>query len=89
MTQARVVLPVLTIFFSPVASAEVYTWREPQSGVQRVSNVAPGWYRPYARVIGPRVVVTLDRAVIDDTAWPLVERLEVERRRRSRSAPRR
>ena len=87
---ARAAVPVLRVFFSHVASAEVYTWREPDTGIHRVSNLAPGWYRPYAEVHGPRVLVTLSGRVIDDTAWPLAERLEVEKRRQqSRGAPQR
>ena len=89
MTQALAESPVLTIFFSRVASAKVYTWREPHSGVRRVSNVAPSWYRPYAKVIGPRVIVTLDGALIDDTSWPLIWRLKSARRRQPPTTPRR
>jgi len=72
---ARAVLPVMTLFFSHVASAEIYTWRE-LSGVVHVSNRAPRWYQPDARVIGPRVVVTLGRTVVDDTGLPLRQRFE-------------
>lgn len=67
----------------------IYSWREPDTGAQRISNVAPSWYRPDAEVVGPRVVVTLNRRVIDDTSWPLAERLEAKRRREQRSSPRR
>jgi hypothetical protein len=64
-------------------SAEVYTWRD-LSGETHVSNVAPRWYQPDARVIGPRVVVTVGDTLIDDTALPLGKRLQQQR-----SAPRR
>ena len=76
-------LSVATVFFSHVASAEVYTWRE-LSGAVRVSNLAPRWYHADAQVRGPRVVVTRGDTVIDDTGLPFRQR-----RQRQRSAPRR
>jgi hypothetical protein len=59
----------------------IYTWRDPHTGSYRVSSLAPDWYRPDADVSGPRVIVSHGGAVIDDTDWPLAERLEVARRR--------
>jgi hypothetical protein len=89
MMQQSAAAPVLAIFLSGVQSARVYTWREPHSGVRRISNVAPSWYRPYAKVIEPRVMVTLDGALIDDTSWPLIWRLKAARRRQPPTTPRR
>jgi hypothetical protein len=66
----------------------IYSWREADTGAQRISNVAPDWYRPDAEVVGPRVVVTLNRKVVDDTSWPLAKRLEAKERLEQRSAPR-
>ncbi len=66
----------------------IYSWCEPDTGAQRISNVAPGWYRPDAEVVGPRVVVTLNRRVVDDTSWPLAQRLEAKERLEQRSPPR-
>ena len=66
----------------------IYSWREPDTGAQRTSNIAPPWYRPDAEVAGPRVIVRLNRRVIDDTSWPLARRLEASRRAQ-RGSPRR
>ena len=66
----------------------IYSWREADTGAQRISNVAPGWYRPDAEVVGPRVVVTLNRRVVDDTSWPLAQRLEATRQREQRGSHR-
>ena len=55
----------------------LYTWRE-LDGVTYVSNMAPRWYQRDARVIGPRVVVTVAGTPIDDTGLPLRERLRIQ-----------
>ena len=82
-------LVVLLAGLSQVAQAQVYSWQEPQSGATRMSNVAPAWYRKYPEVTtGPRVIVTLDARVVDDTALALEKRLELMRRPAPRAAAR-
>jgi len=55
------------------AFGQVYSWQE--AGATRFSNEAPGWYRSYEPVRGPRVLVTLDNRVIDDTSLPMEKRM--------------
>ena len=73
-------LPFLLAPFSLSALADVYTWRE--DGSMRITNEPPARYRLYEPVPGPRIVVTVGRRVIDDTA------LSMEQRRRLRSPAR-
>ena len=40
----------------------------------RFSNEPPAWYRTYEPVRGPRVLVTLNNRVVDDTALPMNKR---------------
>jgi hypothetical protein len=84
MRARAALLAVLLAAVPQLTQAQVYTWRDPQSGATRISNVAPAWYRHYAEVApGPRVVVTLGRTVIDDTGLPLEKRIELARRQGS------
>lgn len=63
-----------------LASAQVYTWKDPADGGTRVSSFPPSWYAPSAPVRGPRVVVTRGQRVVDDTALTLEERERLARR---------
>ena len=72
----RALLVVLALLPQSLRS-EVYTWQEPQTGLTRISSIAPAWYRqPYLVEApkGPRVIVTQGTTVIDDTSLPLAER---------------
>ena len=53
---------------APPAAADVFIWKDPQTGKTRMSNIAPSWLRepvPGQRV--PKVEVIRDRKVIDAT----------------------
>ena len=76
-------LSVATVFFSHVASGEVYTWRELSGAVYPETSIRDPFHAD-AQVRGPRVVVTRGDTVIDDTGLPFRQR-----RQRQRSAPRR
>ena len=65
-------LPLLLVAFSHAALADVYAWRE--GGTIRITNQPPARYSVYEPVPGPRIVVTVGRRVIDDTALPMEER---------------
>lgn len=59
------VLVVAALAASP-AAADVFVWKDPQTGKTRMSNIAPPWLRepvPGRRV--PTVDVIRDRKVID------------------------
>lgn len=65
-------IPLLVLLFPLPAFADVYTWKE--NGATRISTHPPAWYRAESLVKGPRVIVTNDRRVTDDTALSMVER---------------
>lgn len=75
--KSRYALLAALAFHCQAAVAEVYSWREPLTGDKRFSNVAPAWYTIYDAVRGPRVVVTRNGKLIDDTALPLERRREL------------
>ena len=62
------------ILASAPALAQVYSWKDPATGGNKISNLAPPWYSRGGVVNGPRVVATLGDKVIDDTALPYEER---------------
>jgi hypothetical protein len=57
------------------APAQVYSWKDPATGQSKFSNVPPSWYSRGEIVSGPRVIATVGRKVIDDTALPYEDRL--------------
>lgn len=48
------------------ATAQMYQWADPQTGVTQLSGSPPAWYRSVEG--GPRVFVFKRGAIIDDTA---------------------
>jgi hypothetical protein len=61
------------LYPSPLfALGEVYTWRD--AAATRISNLPPPWYRLEGVVNGPRVIVTRNDRVIDDTNLSIEER---------------
>ena len=62
------------------AAADVFTWKDPQTGKTRMSNIAPPWLRepvPGQRV--PKVEVIRDNKVIDPaTAFANPQRLPAQ-----------
>lgn len=63
---------LLVLFLPLPALAEIYAWKE--GGTTRLSSAPPPWYRADERVHGPRVVVTQEKRIVDDTHLPMVER---------------
>jgi len=59
------------------ALAQVYSWKDPETGQTRFSNIAPRWYSRGETVSGPRVIVTAGDKVIDDTALAYDDRLRI------------
>jgi len=51
------------------AFAQMYTWKDPETGQTQMSNVAPPWYRANQPAVrgAPRTQVLLNGNVIDDT----------------------
>ncbi len=64
-----------SLLVSGLACAQVYSWKDPDSGQSKLSNIAPPWYSRGEIVSGPRVIQTLDGRVVDDTALPYEDRL--------------
>jgi len=54
------------LFAGGMARADVYIWRDPQTGAKRMSNIAPPWVRANTR--GPRVEVLRDGKPISTQA---------------------
>ncbi len=53
-------------FAAASASADVFVWKDPQTGRTRMSNIAPPWLRePVAGQRMPKVEVVRDNKVID------------------------
>ena len=53
------------------AQAQVYQWKDPDSGAKRFSNTAPSWYRHRnGEANGPRVQVFYYSTLVDDTSLP-------------------
>lgn len=73
-TLGRALLIALGMGHGVAAIADIYVWRDPESGQKKFSNIPPAWYREEQRVTGPRVVVMRGSEVVDDTAWPLAQR---------------
>jgi len=57
------------------AYAQLYSWKDPNTGETKLSNIAPRWYNREERISGPRVVKTLNGKVVDDTALSYEDRL--------------
>ena len=60
---------------SEFAYAQMYSWKDPDSGQTKFSNVAPPWYKRGESVRGPRVIETVRGKVVDDTALSYEDRL--------------
>lgn len=59
------------------AWAQIYRWNDPDTGRARLSNRPPAWYQDSAEVKGPRVVVTTEGRLLDDTQLSLDERAKL------------
>lgn len=62
----RFMFPALLLaaaLLPPVAVADMYTWRDPETGRTRMSNIPPPWVRDGSS--GPRVEVIRGNRVID------------------------
>ena len=73
----RAVLAAVLLLLSIPAWAQVYAWTDPGTSAKKLSNLVPPWYSRREEVSGPRVVVTLGGAVIDDTALEYQQRLRL------------
>jgi len=55
--------------FSAGAAAQVYQWKDPENGANRISNTAPSWFRnAYGDNRNPRVLVYYYGVLVDDTS---------------------
>ena len=75
MLEMRFVSLALLLALSFPTCAQMYSWRE--GGSLKVSTVPPTWYRVDRSVLGPRVVVTQGKRIIDDTGLAIEERLRM------------
>ena len=62
----RSILILILILASPLASARMYQWDDPDTGTPQLSGKPPYWYR--GDEPGPRVFVIDNGRVIDDTS---------------------
>ena len=50
------------------AIAQVYTWKDPETGATKISNLRPAWFRSeQPKLKGPRTLMLLNGKVIDDS----------------------
>ena len=68
-------------------AAQVYSWKDPQTGTLMMSSTPPVWYSARIPVPGPRIVVSIRGRDVDDTARPL-EELQALQRGACAEAPR-
>ena len=73
----RLVGLMLLMLASPASLAQVYSWKDPETGTTKISNLAPPWYTVRAEVSGPRTVAIVGGKLIDDTALPYDKRIEL------------
>jgi len=73
----RLIGVMLLMLASAASLAQVYSWKDPESGATKISNLAPPWYTVRAEVRGPRTLATLGGKLIDDTALPYEKRVEL------------
>ena len=79
----QIILAAALLLTGGLAHGQVYSWKDAATGASRFSNVPPPWYRAMEAVDGPRVLVTIGIRVIDDTALPFEERLQLSGRSRA------
>ncbi len=60
-------------------AAQVYSWKDPQTGTLMMSSTPPVWYSARIPVPGPRIVVSIRGRDVDDTARPMEERQAMQR----------
>ena len=70
-----IALTAAFLLFSYPAHAQMYSWKDPNTGQSKFSNIPPPWYSRGESVSGPRVTMTLGGKVVDDTALPYQDRL--------------
>jgi hypothetical protein len=73
----RLTFTVAYLLLGSLAHAQVYTWKDANTGASKISSVPPPWYSRNEKASGPRVIVTLGGKVIDDTGLPVEDRLEL------------
>ena len=71
----RITLAATFLLVGKVAYAQVYSWKDANTGESKLSNIAPPWYSRGDLVSGPRVVETFGGKVVDDTALSYEDRL--------------
>lgn len=86
MTRSPLSLAAL-LAFPLFCSAQVYSWKDPQTGTLMMSSTPPVWYSARVPVPGPRVVVSIRGRDVDDTARSIEERQAMQRGMRA-EAPR-
>ncbi|MFM9966936.1 MAG: hypothetical protein ACKVQK_00830 [Burkholderiales bacterium] len=63
------------------ATAQVYQWKDAESGATRFANSAPSWYRnAYGESRAPRVQVFYYGVLVDDTSLPYDSRISLRSR---------
>lgn len=75
----RILLTATLMLFGAVgtAVADVYSWKDPATGRNRISNLPPTWYSRLDEVSGPPVTVSRGAAIIDDTSLPIAKRRQM------------
>jgi hypothetical protein len=72
----RAALLVAGCLLSGIAHADVYTWRD-ATGVTRMSNMAPPWYRD-TEPSRPRTQVLVNGHLVDDTGLSREQRTKLQ-----------
>ena len=65
----RIFLTIGLLVIAPAAQSQVFQWKDPDSGVTRISNSAPAWYREaFGENRKPRIQVFYYGVLVDDTS---------------------
>ena len=75
----HVVTAVVAVAVWHPGYADVYSWKDLETGRTKISNLAPPWYSRGEDVRGPQVTVTRGPNVVDDTRLPLEKRRQLMR----------
>lgn len=67
MNMVRLFTSVAIACTTMPASAQMYMWKDPETGQTKMSNSRPAWFRSNDGVRGPRTQLILNGKVIDDT----------------------
>lgn len=62
------VIALVLVASTAAATAQIYVWKEPETGQTKMSNLRPTWFRSSDPTVrGPRTQLIINGRVVDDT----------------------